>query len=80
MIIPPPPPPRSRNEKDGKEPPKPKEEKKIIPPLKIFVKGIVGNEVDGRYAIIEFDKDEKTIKKTRLLMVNSKLLIFMQID
>lgn len=50
------------------QPPKPdpKKEKKIIPPLKIFVKGIVGNE-GIRYAVIDFEKEERTVVKDQIV-------------
>ncbi len=46
--------------------PKPEPPKKIIPPLKIFVKGIVGNE-GVRYAVINFENEEKTIVKDQIV-------------
>ena len=53
------------------EPPKEKEKEEPRrptppppPPLKIYVKGIVGNE-GVRYAVIEFEKDEKTVVKNQ---------------
>ncbi len=64
--LPPPPPPRTRDN-GGIKPPKPREERKVIPPLKIFVKGIVGNEENGRFAIVEFEKEEMTIRKEQIV-------------
>ena len=49
-----------------KEDEKKREEKKIIPPLKIFVKGIVGNE-GVRYAVIVFENEEKTVVKNQIV-------------
>ncbi len=46
--------------------PKPEPPKKIIPPLKIFVKGIVGNE-GIRYAVINFENEERTIVKDQIV-------------
>ena len=47
--------------------------RKVIPPLEIFVKGIVGNE-DGRYAIIDFEKDEKIIRKDQTVEGKFKVI------
>ena len=47
-------------------PPKPQPPKKEIPPLKIYVKGIVGNE-GIRYAVIDFEKEERTIVKDQVV-------------
>lgn len=46
------------------EPPKPQAPK--IQPIKLFVKGIVGNE-GNRLAIVEFEKEEKTITKDQIV-------------
>ena len=46
--------------------PKPEQERKVIPPLKIFVKGIVGNE-GIRYAVINFENEERTIVKDQIV-------------
>ena len=40
--------------------------KPVIPPLKIFVKGIVGNE-GIRYAVINFENEERTIVKDQIV-------------
>ena len=54
-------PPKNSGSKDTKivTPPPP-------PPLKIYVKGIVGNE-GSRYAVIDFEKDEKTVVKDQVV-------------
>ena len=38
----------------------------IVRVLKIYVKGIVGNE-GSRYAVIDFEKDEKTVVKDQVV-------------
>lgn len=43
-----------------------REVKKVIPPLKIFVKGIVGNE-GIRYAVIDFENEERTVVKDQIV-------------
>ena len=52
--------------KDTSNPKENKEKEKIIPPLKIYVKGIVGNE-GIRYAVIDFEKEERTIVKDQVV-------------
>ena len=59
--------PKPSNDKIVVQPrPEPRPQPKVIPPLKIYVKGIVGNE-DGRYAVIDFEKEERTIVKDQIV-------------
>lgn len=63
VVLPPPRPPRDNG---GIVTPPPEPPKKVIPPLKVFVKGIVGNE-GVRYAVIVFDNEERTIVKDQIV-------------
>ena len=58
--------PKTTEQPKVKDSGKKKEEKKVIPPLKIYVKGIVGNE-GVRYAVIDFEKEERTIVKDQVV-------------
>ena len=55
-------------------PPRPPVIEKKIDPLKIFVKGIVGNDEDGRYALVEFGKDEMTVRKDQIVEGKFKVI------
>ena len=59
-------PPKKENNNPPQKPERERVEKKIIPPLKIFVKGIVGNE-GIRYAVINFENEERTIVKDQIV-------------
>ena len=63
IVLPPP-----RTGSDGPKPPKPPvtPPKKVIPPLKLFVKGIVGNEA-LRYAVVVFENEERTVVKDQIV-------------
>ncbi len=62
VVLPPSrPTPPPQQPKTKTEPPK-----KIIPPLKIFVKGIVCNE-GVRFAVIDFENEERTIVKNQIV-------------
>ena len=62
VVLPPKPPVQPTNPKPDTDNPKPKP----VPPLKIFVKGIVGNG-GIRYAVIDFENEERTIVKDQIV-------------
>ena len=62
IVIPKPPKEQVITPQPGPKPPV----KQVIPPLKIFVKGIVGNE-GIRYAVIVFENEERTVVKDQIV-------------
>ena len=62
VVLPPKPPTPPTPPKPDTDGPKPKP----IPPLKIFVKGIVGNE-GIRYAVINFENEERVVVKDQIV-------------
>ena len=69
VVLPPKPPVEPTKPKPDTNNPKPKP----IPPLKIFVKGIVGNE-GVRYAVINFENEERTVVKDQIVEGKFKIV------
>ena len=46
----------------------------VIPPLKITVKSIVGEEENDRYAVIEFEGEELTVRKDQIVKNKFKVV------